>query len=249
MFFPYTQKINEIQNHALSNELTSTPTSVSCMDGSTSIMVSLVASSFTSSVMSSVSSAMSSAFSKIGNLGTMNSNFTKVSDNLIPAYYQATNLDNFLGSVTHINAQDVITKTTKMGSAIGTAASSISGDFTSKINNKVSDITTTASKVSSTASQMQSAKSTINAIQAGSKYGLVQDQHSGVDENLNKVKDNADKISRWSTKINSACNSIQKKFFCKFQFSGEVEMKRPMGVGVLQTPGKRIVTPSFEGSQ
>jgi hypothetical protein len=152
---------------------------------------------------------MSSAYSQIAGLGTMNGCFGQVSDNLIPAYYKATNLDNFLGSVTHINAQDVIAKTTKMGSGIGSASNSISSYFSSNVSGKISTISNAASSVSAVSSQMQSAKSTIETIQAGASYGLVIEQHAGADTNLNYVKENADRVTKWSNEINSACNAMQ----------------------------------------
>ncbi len=206
---PKSQIINSIQSYSLNSELMPTPTSVGVTEGQISFDVSLVSGAFTSAVASAVSSYVSSAFSQIANLGTMNGCFTKVSDDLIPAYYKATNLDNFLGSVTHINAQDVIAKTTKLGSGIGSASDNITSYFSSNVSGKVSTISNTASSVTAVSNQMQSAKSTIEAIQAGSKYGLVMDQHSGADTNLNYVKENADRVTKWSNEINTACDAMK----------------------------------------
>lgn len=206
---PSTDKINEIQDKALNEELRSVPTSVGVTEGDASFAVSLVSGSFTSGVLSSVSSGMSSSFSNIGNLKGMNNNFTKLTDSMIPAYYKAVYMDNFLGSVTHINAQDVISKTTKMSSSIGKSSDNINSNFSNQISGKVSTITNTSSSVSGVANQMQSTKTAIEAVQAGSKYNLVASQHGSYDETFGKVKENADKISRWSDKVNSACSSLK----------------------------------------
>lgn len=206
---PKTNLINTIQSHAISLELLKTPTEVSVTEGDASFPVSLVSGDFSSAISSAVSSYMSSAYSQIAGLGTMNGCFGQVSDNLVPAYYKATNLDNFLGSVTNVNAQDVITKTTKMGTSIGNSSDSISKFFSANVSGKTYTISNTSYSVTSVSDQMQSAKSTIQAIQARSKYSLVIDQHSDSDKNLNNVKANADKVTRWSNEVNSACKDMQ----------------------------------------
>ena len=124
-------------------------------------------------------------------------------------YYKADYLDNYLGSITFINAQDVIRQTNGIISALNSSSQKTISFNTESITKQIPKIDNIANQASNITSTLNNVASTIQTIQAGSHYGLVASQHSGINDTFSMIKSNISKMNNMANQIKGFCDNIK----------------------------------------
>ena len=205
---PSLDSLTNIANVAIGIQLSSIPTSVDVTVGKASISVPMIAGGFAGSIMNGVSGNITNMLLSIANVDKINISFGQLSSRMLPSFYASTKLDNYLGAVTAINAQDIISNTNKMSTTLTNTSSSIKAFNTSKITNQLNNVTNITKKVTSTVEKLDKVVDTIDKIQSGSLYSKVLEQHSNVTDNFDMIKQNVDKMKVMGNKITDSCNKI-----------------------------------------
>lgn len=206
---PMTNKLNSIMKTTIDSQLGSVPSSVDVMSGDATIPVSLIPSGFASSAFSSLTGNFSNINSNISSTKTTCKNFSSVSEKNMSNYYKADYLDNYLGSVTYINAQDVIKQTNGIISSLNSSTKQTASLNNTSVTNQISKIDGISSQCSNITSTLGNVASTIQTIQAGSNYGLVASQFSGVNDTFSMINSNISKMNSMSKQIQGYCSSLK----------------------------------------
>lgn len=206
---PTSQRLNNIANVAIKNQLGSIPSSVSVTQGDATIPVSLIASGFANSAFSSITNSFTNLTSNLNSTKKTCTNFDSVSQKNMNDYYKADYLDNYLGSITFINAQDVIRQTNGIISALNSSSQKTISFNTESITKQIPKIDNIANQASNITSTLNNVASTIQTIQAGSHYGLVASQHSGINDTFSMIKSNISKMNNMANQIKGFCDNIK----------------------------------------
>lgn len=206
---PTSQRLNNIANVAIKSQLGSIPSSVSVTQGNATIPVSLIASGFANNAFSSITNSFSNLTSNLNTTKKTCSNFDSLSQKNINDYYKADYLDNYLGSVTFINAQDVIKQTNGIISALNSSSQKTITFNTNSITNQIPKIDNIANQASNITSTLNNVTNTIQTIQSGSNYGLVASQHSGINDTFSMIKSNISKMNNMTNQIKGFCNNLK----------------------------------------
>ena len=205
---PSFNSLSNIANTAIAGQLSSIPTSVDVTVGKASVSVPMIAGGFAGGIMSGVAGNLTNITSSISGIDKINNAYSQLSYDMVPTCYSMTKLDNYLGAVTEVNAQDIISSTTKMTSALNSTVSSLKSLNVSNITGQMSHISNVVSKVGSTVDKLNSVVKTIDKIQSSSMYSKVVEQHSGISDTFDMIKQNVDKMKVMSDKITDSCNKM-----------------------------------------
>lgn len=206
---PTLQKLNNIANVAIKNQLSSIPPSVSVTKGKVTITVPLIDSGFADKAMSSITDNFSNLTSNLDITKKISNSFDFLSQKNLKDYYQADYLDNYLGSITTINAQDVVKQTNEIISALNSSSQKTNLFNTNNITKQISNIDNIVDQVSNVTSTLDKVASTIETIQEGTYYGLVASQCSGIDDTFSMIKSNIDKMNNMTNKVKGFCGNLK----------------------------------------
>lgn len=205
---PAFSSLSNIANTAIAGQLSSVPTSVDVKVGKASVSVPLLSGGFASGIMGNITGNLTNITSSISGIDNIDKSFSQLSYNMIPVCYSNSKLDNYLGAVTEVNAQDIISSTTKMTSSLNSTVSSLKSFSAANLTNKLSHVTNVVNKVGSTVEHLNSVVKTIDKIQSSSLYSKVAEQHSGITDTFDMVKQNVSKMKVMSDKITDSCNKM-----------------------------------------
>lgn len=183
-------------------------TNVDIEVGDDTITVDLISGGIKSMVNSAFSSAFSSITSGISSAYKLNSGYASVSSSLSKNNYDIHLLDNYLASVTFVNAQDVINKTTSMINKTGASINGTVSSLSSSVTSQLSSISNIVSTVSSITNTLGTIVDTIQTIESNPYYSYVASQHADQKELIDKIKINNDKMKGVNSEINTQCSYI-----------------------------------------
>ena len=206
---PTSERLKNIAKIAIKSQLGSIPSSVSVSQGDTTISVPLIDSGFADSAFSSITDSFSSLTSNLDITKNICGDFDSVSQRNMNDYYKADYLDNYLGSVTFINTQDVIRQTNGIISALNSSSQKTILFNTDSITNQIPKIENIADQASNISSTLDNVSDAIETVQKANYYGLVSSQHSNIDDTFSMIKSNIDKMSNMANQIEGFCDNIK----------------------------------------
>lgn len=203
---PTQVNISNIAKEAISGQLGSIPSSVSFGVGKINVDFPLIPSGFADGIFGNMTGCFGEIGESLNKVQDMDSRFSNISDKMIPEYYKADYLDNHLGSVTAINAQDVIQSTNRMISSLKSGSSSLKQLNDNGLTNQLRHVTKVVDKVNSGVQQLEKVSKTIDKIEKAKYYSEFCGNYPGIQNTMNCVKDNINKMNKLSNKMVQYCD-------------------------------------------